>query len=131
MKESGPAARLLQTPAKSSYGEEGGAAAQAGGDDEDDLSIGRQLREIWGTVQLRAVWRPMAFVYIFNLFQVLPQPTRWKAAISNATALYSQVPNVAWQSFLQLSLHFQPWILGLTVTSPLLRARSQLPLTHS
>jgi len=37
----------------------------------------------------------MAFVYIFNLFQV---------------------PNVAWQSYLQLTLHFEPWILGLTVT---------------
>ena len=27
-----------------------------------------------------------------------------------------QIPNVAWQSFLQLSLRFEPWILGLTVT---------------
>jgi hypothetical protein len=27
-----------------------------------------------------------------------------------------QVPNVAWQSYLQLSLHFPSWILGLTVT---------------
>lgn len=36
-----------------------------------------------------------AFVYVFNLLQV---------------------PNVAWQSYLQLSLHFPSWILGLTVT---------------
>lgn len=27
-----------------------------------------------------------------------------------------QVPNVAWQSYLQLALHFPSWILGLTVT---------------
>lgn len=31
-----------------------------------------------------------AFVYIFNVFQI---------------------PNVAWQSYLQLSLDFQPWML--------------------
>lgn len=62
---------------------------------EKAISISNQLHEIWETVQLQAVWRPMAFVYIFNLFQI---------------------PNVAWQSFLQLSLHFEPWILGLTVT---------------
>lgn len=31
-----------------------------------------------------------AFVYVFNLLQV---------------------PNVAWQSYLQLSLHFAPWLL--------------------
>eukprot|EP01035_Chromulina_nebulosa_P019522 gene19522-25419_t len=53
-----------------------------------------QLNEIWNTVQLRSIWRPMAFVYIFNIMQV---------------------PNVAWQSYLQLSLHFEPWVLGLTV----------------
>ena len=27
-----------------------------------------------------------------------------------------QVPNVAWQSFLQLGLEFPPYILGITVT---------------
>jgi hypothetical protein len=36
----------------------------------------------------------MAFVYVFNLFQV---------------------PNVAWQSYLQLALEFPGWILGMTV----------------
>lgn len=53
-----------------------------------------QLNDIWETVQLKSVWRPMLFVYTYNLFQV---------------------PNVAWQSYLQLTLHFPPWILGLTV----------------
>lgn len=62
--------------------------------DEAPKSISDQLNEIWQTVQLQSVWRPMAFVYIFNLFQV---------------------PNVAWQSFLQLSLNFPGWILGATV----------------
>ncbi|CAM9970789.1 unnamed protein product, partial [Ectocarpus sp. 8 AP-2014] len=49
------------------------------------------VRDIWDTIQLEAVWRPMAFVYIFNIFQV---------------------PNIAWQSYLQLSLHFEPYMLG-------------------
>lgn len=67
-------------------------------DDDDESngthSIYKQLNDIWETVQLQAVWRPMAFVYIFNIMQI---------------------PNVAWQSYLQLSLHFEAWILGLTV----------------
>lgn len=56
--------------------------------------IGKQIQEIWETCQLKAVWRPMAFVYIFNILQI---------------------PNVAWQSYLQLTLHFPAWILGLDV----------------
>jgi len=44
-------------------------------------TIQSQLNEIWLTVQLKSVWRPMLFVYTFNLFQV---------------------PNVAWQSYLQV-----------------------------
>ena len=40
-------------------------------DEDDDYPlITRQMAEIWRTVQLRAVWRPMAFVYCFNLMQV-------------------------------------------------------------
>jgi hypothetical protein len=31
-----------------------------------------QLNEIWQTVQLKAVWRPMTFVFLFNLCQVPP-----------------------------------------------------------
>jgi hypothetical protein len=57
-------------------------------------TIAMQLQEIWETVQLKAVWRPMAFVYIYNMLQV---------------------PNVAWQSYLQLTLHFPSWVLGLSV----------------
>jgi len=53
-----------------------------------------QIQEIWATVQLKAVWRPMAFVYVYNVFQI---------------------PNVAWQSYLQLTLDFPAWILGLDV----------------
>jgi len=71
------------------------SATAAPDDEETSISIEDQIHEIWQTVCLKAVWRPMAFVYIFNLFQV---------------------PNVAWQSYLQLALHFEPWILGLTVT---------------
>jgi hypothetical protein len=63
-------------------------------EEEITVTIAQQLREIWETVQLQAVWRPMTFVYLFNLFQV---------------------PNVAWQSYLQLCLHFPAWILGTTV----------------
>jgi len=68
-------------------------------DEEDEIeeekqSIFSQLLEIWDTVQLKSVWRPMTFVYAFNLLQV---------------------PNVAWQSYLQLNLEFPAWILGMTV----------------
>ena len=69
-------------------------STQGMGEDEGEVSVSRQIQEIWNTVQLRAVWRPMAFVYIFNLLQI---------------------PNVAWQSYLQLTLHFESWILGLSV----------------
>lgn len=62
--------------------------------EEDDASLLKavllQLDDIWNTVQLKAVWRPMAFVYVFNILQT---------------------PNVAWQSYLQLTLHFEPFIL--------------------
>lgn len=61
---------------------------------EENQTISEQLYEIWMTVQLKSVWRPMAFVFVFNLFQV---------------------PNVAWQSYLQLSLNFPSWVLGMTV----------------
>lgn len=57
---------------------------------DSTVSVSTQIQEIWETVQLQAVWRPMAFVYLYNMFQV---------------------PNVAWQSFLQLSLNFAPWVL--------------------
>ena len=61
---------------------------------EGEVSIATQIEQIWQTVQLKAVWKPMAFVYLFNILQI---------------------PNVAWQSYLQKTLHFQPWVLGLSV----------------
>lgn len=44
-----------------------------------------QCREIWNTCCSRAVWQPMAFVYIFNLLQI---------------------SNAAWRQFLKSVLHF-------------------------
>ncbi len=63
-------------------------------DGDEEVSIAIQIEQIWQTVQLKAVWKPMAFVYLFNILQI---------------------PNVAWQSYLQKTLHFQPWVLGLSV----------------
>ena len=54
-------------------------------------SVSEQVNSIWEMVQLRAVWRPMAFIYIYNLFQI---------------------PNVAWASYLQLTLKFPSWFIG-------------------
>ncbi|KAG5179232.1 folate-biopterin transporter [Tribonema minus] len=59
-------------------------------------TVAQQCGDIWDTICLKAVWKPMAFVYVFNFFQV---------------------PNIAWQSFLQLSLHFEPYMLGLMATA--------------
>jgi hypothetical protein len=33
-------------------------------------SVQQQCVDIWDTVCLKAVWKPMAFVYLFNLLQV-------------------------------------------------------------
>lgn len=44
-----------------------------------------QCREIWSTCCSRAVWQPMAFVYVFNLLQI---------------------SNAAWRQFLKSVLHF-------------------------
>jgi len=62
---------------------------------EEVLSVSVQLKQIWETVQRPVVFAPLGFVYCYNILQV---------------------PNVAWQSYLQLALHFPPYILGLTVT---------------
>ena len=58
-------------------------------------SVAEQCRDIWDTVQLRTVWRPMAFVYCYNILQI---------------------PNVAWSSYLQLDLGFEAWALGVMAT---------------
>jgi MFS family permease len=54
-------------------------------------SVSNQLHDIWQMMQLRAVWRPMIFIFTYNIFQV---------------------PNVAWSSFLQLGLGFPAWSIG-------------------
>jgi hypothetical protein len=33
-------------------------------------SVRDQCGDIWSMVQLKAVWRPMAFIYVYNMFQV-------------------------------------------------------------
>eukprot|EP00606_Chrysophyceae_sp_TOSAG23-5_P000703 GSChrysophyteH2.ASY1.ANO1.1193.1 assembled CDS len=55
------------------------------------LSLKRQLYEIWQTVRLNAVWKTMSFIFLYNALQV---------------------PNAAWQSYLQLTLKFPAWVLG-------------------
>ena len=55
-------------------------------------SVRRQVADIWRMVQLKAVWRPMTFIYCYNLLQT---------------------PNVAWNSYLQLTLNFPAWFLGM------------------
>jgi len=57
-------------------------------------TIAKQLDDIWNTIQLQSVWSPMIFIYVYNVLQI---------------------PNVAWQSFLQLTLKFSPHLLGLSV----------------
>ena len=53
-----------------------------------------QCQEIWNTVCSRAVWQPMAFVYIYNVLQI---------------------GNAAWKEFLKSVLFFQDWQLNTLV----------------
>lgn len=62
---------------------------------DSNPSVKEQIEQIWQTVQRPCVYTPLAFVYVYNILQV---------------------PNVAWQSFLQLGLEFPPFVLGITVT---------------
>lgn len=56
-----------------------------------------QLKEVWRVLQLRAVWRPMSFLYLFSVMQI---------------------PNSAWSNFLVWGLGFSDAQLGyLTITS--------------
>ncbi|GMI02462.1 hypothetical protein TrVE_jg11960 [Triparma verrucosa] len=50
-----------------------------------------QIHDIWDMVQLKAVWKPMTFIYCYNVLQT---------------------PNVAWNSYLQLTLKFPAWFIG-------------------
>ena len=52
----------------------------------------QQCRELFQTVQLRAVWQPMTFVYIYNALQLT---------------------NAAWMNFLVEGLDFSAWEIGL------------------
>lgn len=51
-----------------------------------------QCQELFETVQLRAVWQPMTFVYIYNALQLT---------------------NAAWMNFLVEGLDFSAWQIGL------------------
>ena len=57
----------------------------------ESKSVKEQINDIWQMVQLKAVWKPMAFIYVYNLLQT---------------------PNVAWNSYLQLTLKFPAWFIG-------------------
>jgi hypothetical protein len=52
----------------------------------------KQCQELFQTVQLRSVWQPMTFVYIYNAFQLT---------------------NAAWMNFLVEGLDFSAWMIGL------------------
>jgi len=54
--------------------------------------IRQQLIDVWKTLQLRAVWRPMAFIYTYNVLQI---------------------PNASWYNFLVEGLEFSNFQLGL------------------
>jgi MFS family permease len=51
----------------------------------------QQCRDLFDTAQLRAVWQPMTFVYIYNALQLT---------------------NAAWMNFLVEGLHFGAWQIG-------------------
>jgi len=56
-----------------------------------------QLNEVWATLQLRAVWKPMIFVYMYDVLQI---------------------PNSAWSNFLVWGVGFNNKDLGyLTIAS--------------
>jgi len=55
----------------------------------------KQCADLFETVQLRAVWQPMTFVYIFNAMQIA---------------------NAAWMSFLVEGLGFKAWEIGVLGT---------------
>eukprot|EP00980_Cylindrotheca_fusiformis_P019618 scaffold6817_cov114-Cylindrotheca_fusiformis.AAC.3 len=52
----------------------------------------KQCEELFQTVQLRSVWQPMTFVYVYNALQLT---------------------NAAWMNFLVEGLDFSAWMIGL------------------
>jgi MFS family permease len=59
---------------------------------DTDLRFSVQVQNVWNTLQLRAVWKPMAFIYTYNVFQV---------------------PNSAWSNYLIQGLDFSDFDIGL------------------
>ena len=60
-------------------------------------SFGQQMWAIWGIVQMRSLWEPMSFVFIYNVLQI---------------------PNAAFSNFLLLGLGFSSLYMGiLNITS--------------
>eukprot|EP01035_Chromulina_nebulosa_P017022 gene17022-22528_t len=55
-------------------------------------SVKENLKNIWNTLQLKAVWWPMTFIYIYYVFQI---------------------PNNAWSNFLVEGLEFTDFDLGM------------------
>lgn len=58
--------------------------------------IKNQLSKLWQVVQRRAVWQPMLYIYVYNVFQI---------------------PNAAWNSFLIKGLHFSPFEMGMLIVA--------------
>ena len=54
-------------------------------------SISDQFIELWNIVQMRCLWQPMAFIFLFNMLTV---------------------PNAAYQNFLLLGLGLSPLYMG-------------------
>lgn len=55
-------------------------------------TLSQQIDSIWKTLQLRAVWYPMIFIYTYGVFQI---------------------PNSAWTNFLVIGLGFTDFELGI------------------
>lgn len=52
-----------------------------------------QVRDIWDTIQLKAVWRPMAFVYVFGVFQGEKRSTEHGASLPGSWHSYFSFPS--------------------------------------
>lgn len=54
-------------------------------------NIQKTLHLVWSTITIKAIWKPLTFIFINNILQI---------------------PNVAWMSYLQLTLKISPPIIG-------------------
>lgn len=67
---------------------------------EIDIPFVIKIKQVWATMQMKAVWRPISFIYIYNVFQV---------------------SNGAWTNYLVESLDFSDFELGcLTIAGTLM-----------